>query len=156
MNPNNRDGKQMNDVGFPDPVAALRLPAVALALICCAQAWSADPTAPAPAWLEVNPPPLAAAEPVYEEEAEGNGKMTITGKSRRFAIVNGQTVKPGDDFNGSRVQAIHPGKIVTEDAEKSLRLTPSVKCRVSKAPSAGKVATSRKQPNPATGERNEQ
>lgn len=140
---NYRHDVQNNDAAFLEPAAVLRLPLAVLALICCTQAWSADPTTPAPAWLEVNPPP--AAEPLYEEETEEVGKMTVTGKSRRFAIINGQKIKPGDEFNGSRVQAIHAGKIVTENAEKSQSLAPKIKHPATRQRSGDKAAPSRKQ-----------
>ena len=103
-----------------------------LALGWCTAAWGAtlsDPTLPPPAWLAAQSTAPGAAAPVEQNVSPGL-RLTLVGPSRKFALINGQVVKPGDVYNGSRVLAIKSGKVVVEDASKSLNLAPGVEKKV--------------------------
>ncbi|NJD36053.1 MAG: hypothetical protein FIA96_14685 [Betaproteobacteria bacterium] len=83
-----------------------------------------DPTEPPVAWLAAQPPaPGVTAGTV---NALPKTQMIVSGKSRKFALIDGEIVKVGDQYKGSKVVAIKADKVVMEDASKSLRVTPEV------------------------------
>jgi len=65
-------------------------------------------------------------------------QVTLIGRSRRLAVINGEVVKVGDEYKGSKVRAIKAGKVEMDDAAKSLSMAPDVK------KSAPKIAKGRK------------
>lgn len=82
-----------------------------------------DPTEPAAAWLAAQP---AVPGVAVVELSSPTMQMTLTGKSRRIAVIGGDVVKAGDQYNGSKVLAVKADKVVMEDAAKSLATTPNV------------------------------
>lgn len=121
-----------------------------LALGWLTGAWGgtlSDPTVPAPAWLAEHPVASGTAGTVGQEVST-DVQLMIIGKSRKFALVDGQVIKPGDAFNGSKVLDIKADEVVTQDASKSLRLIPSVEKKLvsSATPTnAGKTTSKRKE-----------
>ncbi len=102
------------------------LPMLAFFWFPCASAVSlSDPTLPHPAWLAIHQPP-SEAENLMLQEAPSKARLTIVGKSRKFAIVDGQLVKPGDDYKGSKVLDIKAGEVVMRDKSKSLQVNPLI------------------------------
>ena len=61
-------------------------------------------------------------------------QLMLIGKSRKLAVINGQVIKPGDTYNGSKVLAIKPGEVVLQDASKSIKLTPNIEKKVISPP----------------------
>lgn len=91
-----------------------------------------DPTVPPAAWLAAQP--KAPGAPVVEVTGgdASSVRVTIVGKTRRFALIDGQVVKVGDIHNGSKVVAIRSGEVVVEDATKSLKMAPGVEKKMIK------------------------
>ena len=85
-----------------------------------------DPTRPAPAWLAAQP--KAPGEIVVEQNSEPSLQLLLIGKSRKYAIIDGQIVKPGGSYNGSRLVAIKPGLVVlqSDDALQTLKMHPAI------------------------------
>lgn len=90
-----------------------------------------DPTLPPPAWLAAQP----GAVPVVEQDASSGMQLILIGRSRKLAVIDGQVVKPGDTYKGSKVLDIKSGEVVLQDASKSLKLTPNVEKKVITPPS---------------------
>jgi hypothetical protein len=90
-----------------------------------------DPTVPPAAWLAAQPavPGAPAADAVADAAGASNVQVIVVGKSRRFALVDGQVVKPGDLLNDSKVLSIQGDRVVLEDQTKSLGMTPQVEKR---------------------------
>lgn len=82
-----------------------------------------DPTEAPPAWVATQPSSSSNAM----IEAPPEMQIILTGKSRKLAVINGEIVKVGDEYKGSTVRAIKTNKVVMDDAEKSLSMTPDVK-----------------------------
>lgn len=128
----------------------------ALALFWLTNAWSgarSDPTRPAPGWLaaqpnaqaaaaqagQPNPPGVAPqavqpnAQGMVPQEGQANGaglQLILIGQTRKFAVIDGEVVKPGDIYNGSKVVRIDAGEVVVQDRSKSLKLNPEVEKKV--------------------------
>ena len=85
-----------------------------------------DPTRPAPAWLAAQP--KAPGEIVVEQNTEPTLQLLLIGKSRKYAIIDGQIVKHGGSYNGSRLVAIKPGGVVlqSEEGAKILKMHPTI------------------------------
>lgn len=94
--------------------------------VACATALAArDPTVPPAEWLAAQPARAdAGAKSAGGETARV--QMIVTGKSRRFALVNGRLVKVGDAISDTRVVAVRPDRVVTEEGAKSLGIMPGV------------------------------
>lgn len=113
-------------------------PLLALALgsaLGMAQAQTApDPTRPPEAWLALQP---QVAVPGATPEANENSgvKVTVTGKNRRYALVDGQVVKTGDIVNGARVVAIGPNAVTLQqnNARTVMSVAPGVTKKTSQA-----------------------
>jgi hypothetical protein len=88
-----------------------------------------NPTVPPAAWLAAQPP-VPGAPAVMSTDAPAGMQVILIGKTRKFAIIDGQAVAPGQTYNGSKVLAIQPGEVVLEDASKSLKATPGVEKKV--------------------------
>jgi len=82
-----------------------------------------DPTRPPAVWLAAQGITL----PGSQRDAPSGLQLILIGESRKFAIINGQIVKPGKLYNGSRVIDIKSDGVVVRDRSKSLKLIPSVK-----------------------------
>lgn len=88
-----------------------------------------DPTIVPPAWLAAQPSKPGAETSVTKGTAP-RVQLIVIGKSRRFAVIDGQVVRSGEVFNESRIVVIKSGEVVTEDKSKSLKLNPSVEKKV--------------------------
>ena len=91
-------------------------------------AWAAasgDPTEAPPVWVIAQPVAPGAA-PMATSGAGPEVGVILSGKSRRLAVIDGEVVKVGDQYKGSKVVAISANKVVTEDAAKSLYAMPNV------------------------------
>lgn len=112
-----------------------------VALACIPAAWGDnrfDPTMPPAAWSAPQPTALPANTP-GETTAAGPDtssglQLILIGPSRKLALIDGQVVKPGDTYNGSKVLLIKRDEVVAQDASKSLTLTPGVKKVITSAP----------------------
>lgn len=94
---------------------------------CVGGAWAAppgDPTEPPAVWLAAQPP--VPGVPEVTVKAVPRTQVVVTSKSRKLAVIDGEVVKVGDQFNDSKVVAIKADKVVMDDASKSLRTTPDV------------------------------
>lgn len=117
---------------------------LALGNLATAQAQTAnDPTRPPEAWLALQPQvAVPGATPTVDENS--GVKITVTGKNRRYALIDGQVVKIGDMVNGARVVAIGPNAVTVQqnNVRKVLRLAPGVEkktARLPRRPAAGKI-----------------
>lgn len=81
-----------------------------------------DPTRPAMA-------NKAHGENVIEENVTPTLQMVLIGKSRKYAIIDGEIVKSGETYNGSRLVAIEPGwvKLRNDDNIQTLKMLPAIK-----------------------------
>jgi hypothetical protein len=126
-----------------------------VALGCITAAWGDtrfDPTMPPAAWwaAQSNAPattPATATAPaagtVATQDESSGVQLILIGASRRFALIDGQVVKAGDAYNGSKVVAIKPNEVVTQDPSKSLLLIPGVKKVITSAPTGDQAETSK-------------
>lgn len=104
-----------------------------------------DPTRPPAAWLALQP----GGGDIGDQDASSGLRLTVVGKTKKFALIDGQVVKPGDIYNGSKVLAIKPGEVVVRDNEvsRSLKVTPGVEKKVISPASrkkTGRAAVKRK------------
>ncbi len=100
-----------------------------LALSWCGLAWSQammDPTQPAPAWLAAQPQVSGAL--AVEPDTSPTLQLLLTGPSRKYAIIDGQIVQPGDTYNGSTLVAIEPDAVVlqNDDTLQTLKMYPNI------------------------------
>lgn len=68
-------------------------------------AQSGDPTRPAPEWLALQPR-LPGATAVETDRGTPGAQIIVVGPSRRFAMVDGQAVRPGETYRGSKLLGI--------------------------------------------------
>lgn len=106
----------------------------------CGGAWAAaagDPTEAPAVWVAAQP-----ATPGTQAEVAGGPppemKMTLTGRSRKLAVIDGEVVKVGSEFRGSKVVAIKADKVVMEDTAKSLGVNPNVEKKAPRLAAARK------------------
>jgi len=88
-----------------------------------------DPTQPPSAWSAAQAGSQGGAGVVAPADSAGS-RLVLIGRSRKFAVIDGQVVKPGEPYNGSKVLAITPQEVVVEDASKSVNLAPGVEKKV--------------------------
>jgi len=88
-----------------------------------------DPTQAPPGWSAAQSSPQGGATVVAPADSSGS-RLVLIGRSRRLAVIDGQMVKPGEPYNGSKVLAITPQEVVVEDASKSVNLAPGVEKKV--------------------------
>ena len=101
----------------PAVVAAL------LAVLASAAHAQADPTRPHPLWLAAQPRlPGTEATP---EPSMPAAHIVVTGPSRRFAVVEGEAVRPGESYNGSKLVGIEAGGVVWQRSGSHERATMS-------------------------------
>ncbi len=114
-----------------DLLSMARLKISLLALIVLGLTTSAwgesriDPTVIPPAWLAAQPITPGAAT-VVAKDPTPIVQLIVIGKSRKFALIDGQVVKSGEILNESQIVDIKSGEVVTKDSSKSLKLNPSV------------------------------
>lgn len=142
-----------------------------LALSWCGMAWSqamTDPTRPAPALLAA-PPQVPGALTVEQDTSptlqqlpaarlKRTSRLTVDtsptlqllliGRSRKYAIIDGQLFQPGDTYNGYTLVAIKPDRVVLQsnDTLRTLKMHPAIKKTVITPTSAktGRPASKRK------------
>lgn len=141
-------------IGRKSALALSRWLIPALALLWLTNAWSAtrsDPTRPPPGWLAAQPAAAVAragqpnaqgavsqagqpnADGVAPQAGQANTpglQLILIGKTRKFAVIDGEVVKPGDTYNGSKVVRIDAGEVVVQDPSKSLKVNPAVEKKV--------------------------
>ena len=121
--------KNKNDSVHLLPMARLKLSLLALLVLgLTASAWGGsriDPTVIPPAWLAALPTTPGATTDVTKEPTPVV-QLIVIGKSRKFALIDGQVVKSGEILNESQIVDIKSGEVVTKDSSKSLKLNPSV------------------------------
>ena len=83
-----------------------------------------DPTLPPPEWLALQP--VIAGKVTTSIEPPTEIQLVIIGRTRKFAMIDGQIVKAGDEYKGSKVLAVRSDQVIMGDAAKSLSMTPDV------------------------------
>jgi hypothetical protein len=103
---------------------------------------SGDPTKPPPAWLAMQPRPPGVAAVEVEAGTPG-AQIVVMGPARKFAMVDGQAVRPGETYKGSKLLGIGPEGLVwqTEGRRELTSMSPGVQktdpaARQSKQPGA--------------------
>lgn len=115
-----------------------------MALGAAGAAWSqADPTKPSAAWMAAH-----GGQPLQAESGPGDAQIIVNSAARRFVIVDGNVVRPGELHNGARLVSIGDGSTLWEKG--GVRAAPTMpptlqKTPVTQAPVA--VATTRKKHN---------
>jgi len=105
---------------------------------------SGDPTKPPPVWLAMQPrPPGAVAAVEVEAAGTPDTQIIIVGPARKFAMVDGQAVRPGETYKGSKLLSIGPDGVIwqTEGRREVTSMSPGVQktdpaARQSKQPGA--------------------
>ncbi len=109
-----------------------------------------DPTRPASEWLAAQPPvpgavaaqpPVPGAVAAQDVTAAPRVRVLVIGRARKFAIIDGQVVRYGETYNGSKLVGINPdGVVMQKDGSKEkLSMHPAVEKRVkSHKPLVGK------------------
>ena len=99
-----------------------------------------DPTRPAPEWLATQ---ASAPGAVATAKDSGLGlRVLVIGPTRKFAIIDGQTVRLGETFNGAKLVGFHAdGVVMQKDGSKErLSMSPAVGKKVLVSnPVAGKT-----------------
>lgn len=91
---------------FPDHRFLVLLALLAVAPV---QAQTADPTRPAPAWLALQPKTPGFVAEV--ETGTPGTQIIVAGPSRTFTMVDGQPVRPGETYKGSKLLGIGPNGV---------------------------------------------
>lgn len=99
-----------------------------------------DPTRPASAWLAAQDPRMAAQ--ALADSATPGVQIVVVGPARKFAIVNGHAVRPGETYNGSKLMAVDQGGIVwqKDGTSETSSMSPSVVKTASRSHEAKPVA----------------
>jgi MSHA biogenesis protein MshK len=103
----------------------LAIAGLATTALCHAQA-SGDPTRPPLVWLALQPKlpgAVAEAAPVTP-----GAQIVIVGPARKFAMVDGQAVRPGETYRGSKLLAVGDDGVTwqTEGQPQSTSMSPGV------------------------------
>jgi hypothetical protein len=121
--------KKQNNSVYLLSIARLKLSFLALLVLgLTTSAWGEsriDPTVIPPAWLAAQPI-IPGAATVVAKEPTPIVQLIVIGKSRKFAVIDGQIVKSGEVLNESQIVDIKSGEVLTKDISKSLKLNPSV------------------------------
>jgi hypothetical protein len=132
--------KKLNNSVHLLPVARLQLSLLAL-LALGTSAWGEtriDPTVIPPDWLAAQPTTPGAGDIVAKKPLP-IVQLIVIGKSRKFAMIDGQVIKSGEILNESQIVDIKTAEVVTKDRSKSLKLIPSVEKKLSTANSLRKA-----------------
>lgn len=91
-----------------------------------------DPTRPPDAWLAMQ---AGASVPAASAQQAG-AHVAVIGSSRRYAVIDGQTVTTGDVVNGARVVSISPAHVtlVDQTGRRTLPLASGVEKRPAASP----------------------
>lgn len=91
-------------------------------------AWSqADPTKPSAAWLAAH-----GGQPMQAETGLAGAQIVLSGASRRFVVVDGNIVRPGQVHNGAKLVSVGDGNSVWQKG--GVRETPDMSPAVQKTP----------------------
>lgn len=110
---------------FPKGVLVLSLATLAWVGNVSAAAFG-DPTEAPQVWVDAQSKAVGGAS-VTEIPS---GQVIVVGRTRKLAVVEGETVKVGDMYRGSKVAAIRTDKIVMEDSTKTIAVTPGVEKKI--------------------------
>lgn len=120
----------------------LLLGGIATSVLAIAQT-SGDPTRPPPAWLAMQPRPPGAAAVEVDAVGTPGAQIIIVGPARKFAMVDGHAVRPGETYKGSKLLSIGPDGVTwqTEGRREFTSMSPGVQktdpaARQSKQPGA--------------------
>lgn len=107
---------------FARPALRTLLAGVACATLCAGAGAETqrDPTLPPAVWLALQ------TNGVQSAEKSTGVQMTLIGKMRRVALVDGQQRKTGDKLAGSTVTSIKRERVELEDTTKSLPVFPGL------------------------------
>ena len=86
---------------------------------------AADPTQPADDWLTAQ----RVSSPTKGRESDVSKRgitVTLTGASRRFALIDGQFIPVGARYNGVQVGKITPGRVWLDESGHALSISPAV------------------------------
>ncbi|MDP3768371.1 MAG: hypothetical protein Q8S13_10175 [Dehalococcoidia bacterium] len=65
-------------------------------------------------------------DPFSRGPARGHGELTLSGilwdAARPIAIINGETLQPGEEIDGFRIVSIEPTRVVVTDGTQTLQL----------------------------------
>lgn len=88
---------------------------------------SGDPTRPSPAWMALQPKPPGVAAVQVEAGAPG-AQIVVVGPTRKFAMVDGQAVRPGETYKGSKLLGIGSNGLLwqTEGRREFTSMSPGV------------------------------
>jgi hypothetical protein len=102
------------------------LPLLMIALGWAGGAWAAgDPTEAPPVWVAAQSGARGAASMATSVVGPAV-QVILSGRSRRVAVIDGEVLKVGDQYKGSKIVDIRANEVVMEDAAKSLVVTPDV------------------------------
>jgi hypothetical protein len=112
----------------PTPNTA-RLLLLTLGVVLCALSHAqttGDPTRPAPVWQALHPKLPGAA--VEVAPSTPGAQIVIVGPARKFAMVDGEAVRPGETYKGSKLLAIGPDGLIwqTEGRREMTSMSPAV------------------------------
>jgi hypothetical protein len=131
----------MNQPTLPARRLLLMILGLAATALSYAQT-SGDPTKPAPVWLALQPKAPGAAAVEVDAGTPG-AQIVVVGPTRKFAMVDGQAVRPGETYKGSKLLNIGPDGLVwqTEGRRELTSMSPGVQktdpaARQSKQPGA--------------------
>ncbi|MBE7942727.1 MULTISPECIES: hypothetical protein [Ramlibacter] len=114
----------------PSRRAPLRPLAFALVALASAGAQAqADPTKPSAAWLAAQAKSPGQKEPeATESSGPANAQILLSGRARRFAMVDGHVVRPGESYNGAKLVAVGEEGAVWDrgGTRESSSMTPAV------------------------------
>ena len=133
--------KTMNQPKLPAGRLILVIAGIMASALSHAQS-TGDPTKPSPAWLALQPRHPGAA-PVEVERGTPGAQIVIVGPARKFAMVDGQAVRPGETYKGSKLLEVGPDGVIwqTEGRREMTSMSPGVEktdpvARQSKQPGA--------------------
>lgn len=121
---NSKQKRRDESRNSPQGAAASIFLLAAIALAGGAHAAGKDPTVPPAAWQAVQP--VTPGTKALTTVDTSSVRLVLVGKTRQLALIDGQVIKPGDSYNGVKVEAIGRNQVQMEEKEKSLKLVPGV------------------------------
>lgn len=127
---------------------------VAVALLALAAAGvhaQSDPTKPSAAWLAAQAKAQGQKEPdPGESSGPANAQILLSSGSRRFVVVDGHVVRPGESYNGAKLVAIGESGAVWDrgGTRESPSMTPAVQKTTVAAAKAHALPATKKHKEP--------
>lgn len=108
----------------------------------------ADPTRPPGAWMAAQQPHSPGSE-LATEPASPGAQIVVISPTRKFAMVNGQAVRPGETYNGARLVAIYEDGVAwqRDGVTERTRNSPAVQKKIRGAEPMASAKKSRKTVN---------